>query len=84
MTGILAAAATDMAGLYDSLPGYFMARLEPVLRSLLDAATASGEIRTGIAPPDLLHAVADLCLPAPGETVDYSRRMVALEMDSHP
>jgi AcrR family transcriptional regulator len=77
----LAAALHSGDPAFDSLPGYFMARLEPVLRSLLDAATASGEIRAGIGPRDLLHAVADLCLPAPGETVDYSQRMVALLFD---
>jgi AcrR family transcriptional regulator len=77
----LAAALHSGDPAFDSLPGYFMARLEPVLRSLLDAATASGEIRTGIGPRDLLHAVADLCLPVPGEGVDYSQRMVALLFD---
>jgi AcrR family transcriptional regulator len=77
----LAAALHSGDPAFDSLPGYFMARLEPVLRSLLDAATVSGEIRAGIGPRELLHAVADLCLPAPGETVDYSQRMVALLFD---
>jgi AcrR family transcriptional regulator len=77
----LAAALHSGDPAFDSLPGYFMARLEPVLRTLLDAATASGEIRAGISPRDLLYAVADLCLPTPGETVDYSQRMVALLFD---
>jgi hypothetical protein len=30
---------------------------------------------------DLLHAVANLCLPAAGEGVAYSQRMVALLID---
>ena len=63
---------------FDELPGYFMQRLEPVLGSLLEAATASGEIRAAISPKDLLYAVASLCLPVADEGVAYSQRMVAL------
>jgi AcrR family transcriptional regulator len=66
---------------YSALPDYFMQRLGPALGSLLEAATASGEIRAGISPRDLLHAVANLCLPVPGEGVAYSQRMVALLVD---
>jgi AcrR family transcriptional regulator len=43
---------------YGALPGYFMQRLGPALESLLEAATASGEIRADISPKDLLYAVA--------------------------
>ena len=63
---------------FDELPGYFMQRLEPALGSLLEAATASGEIRAAISPKDLLYAVASLCLPVADEGVAYSQRMVAL------
>jgi AcrR family transcriptional regulator len=66
---------------YCALPAYFMQRLGPVLGSLLDAATASGEIRGGISAKDILHAVANLCVPVPGEGVAYSQRMVALVID---
>jgi AcrR family transcriptional regulator len=66
---------------FDALPGYFMQRLGPALGSLLEAATASGEIRADIGPKDLLYAVASLCLPIPGEGVAYSQRMVALLND---
>jgi AcrR family transcriptional regulator len=66
---------------YCALPAYFMQRLGPVLGSLLDAATASGEIRGGISAKDILHAVANLCVPVPGEGVAYSQRMVALLID---
>ena len=45
------------------------------------AAAAAGEIRDDIVPKDLLHAVANLCLPAADEGVDYSQRMVALLID---
>jgi AcrR family transcriptional regulator len=66
---------------FDALPGYFMQRLGPTLGSLLEAAAASGEIRAGISPRDLLRAVASLCLPVPGEGAAYSQRMVALLID---
>jgi AcrR family transcriptional regulator len=66
---------------FDALPGYFMRRLGPTLGSLLEAAAASGEIRADISPKDLLHAVANLCLPAAGQGPAYSQRMVALLID---
>ena len=66
---------------YGALPGYFRQRLEPALGSLLEAATASGEIRAGISAQDLLDAVAKLCLSVPGEGAAYSQRMVALLFD---
>jgi AcrR family transcriptional regulator len=66
---------------FDALPGYFYQRLGPALGSLLEAAAANGEIRAGISAKDLLHAVAHLCQPVPGEGVAYSRRMVALLVD---
>jgi hypothetical protein len=66
---------------FDALPGYFMQRLGPALRSLLEAAKATGEIRADISAKDLLHAVANLCLPVADEGVAYSQRMVALLID---
>jgi AcrR family transcriptional regulator len=66
---------------FDALPGYFYQRLEPALGSLLDAATATGQVRTGISARDLLLAVALLCMPAADEGVAYSQRMVALLID---
>jgi len=58
-----------------------MQRLRPTLGSLLDAATATGEIRADVAPKDLLYAVANLCLPVADEGTAYNRRMVALLID---
>jgi AcrR family transcriptional regulator len=66
---------------FDALPGYFRRHLEPALGALLDAATASGEIHADVSPRDLLHAVANLCLPARDEGVAYSQRMVGLLID---
>ncbi len=66
---------------YGALPGYFRQRLGPALGSLLEAAIASGEIRADISAQDLLHAVANLCLPVADEGAVYSQRMVALLID---
>jgi AcrR family transcriptional regulator len=77
----LAAALHSGDPAFDALPGYFRQRLEPALGSLLEAATASGEIRADIGPRYLLHAVANLCLPMADEGVAYSQRMVALLVD---
>ena len=77
----LAAALHSGDPAYGALPRYFSQRLEPVLGSLLEAATASGQIRGDISPKYLLHAVANLCLPMAGEGVAYSQRMVGLLID---
>ena len=58
-----------------------MGRVGPAVESLLEAGTASGEIRAGISSNDLLHAVANLSLPVADEGVTYSQRMVALLID---
>ncbi len=77
----LAAALHSGDPAYSALPGYFRQRLGPALESLLQAATASGEIRDGISASDLLHAVANLCQPVAGEGAAYSQRMVSLLID---
>lgn len=66
---------------FDALPGYFLQRLGPALESLLEAASASGEIRADVSARDLLYAVASLCQPMPDEGSAYSQRMVALLID---
>ena len=66
---------------FDALPGYFFERVAPALASLLEAATATGEIRADISAGDLLRAIALLCLPVPGEGLAYSQRMVAVLID---
>ena len=66
---------------YSVLPGYFGQRFGPALGSLLEAATANGEIRGDISPEELLHAVGNLCLPGACEGPAYSQRMVALLID---
>ena len=77
----LAAALHSGDPTFDELPAYFRQRFEPTLGSLLQAATATGEIRADISPTDLLHAVASLCVPDSDHGADYSQRMVALLID---
>jgi AcrR family transcriptional regulator len=76
----LAAALHSGNPAYEPLPAYFQQRFEPALGSLLATAAAAGEIRGDVEPMELLHAVANLCLPA---EVDLARaeRMVALLID---
>jgi len=66
---------------FDALPGYFFERVAPALGSLLEAASATGEIRADISAGDLLRAIALLCLPVPGEGQGYNQRMVAVLID---
>jgi AcrR family transcriptional regulator len=63
---------------FDELPAYFLSRFGPALGTLLDAATAAGEIRAAIGTEELLFAVARLCRPIGEPDVDQSRRMVEL------
>ena len=66
---------------FDALPGYFFQRTGPALGSLLEAAAATGEIRSGVSAEDLLRAVALLSQPGPGAGPAYGQRMVALLLD---
>lgn len=66
---------------YGALHDYFNARLQPALRTLLDAAAAAGEVRTDVEPEELLSAVAGLCVQARADRPEQARRMVALLVD---
>jgi AcrR family transcriptional regulator len=66
---------------FDTLPTYFQARLEPALRTLLEAAAAVGEIRRDVEPDELLGAVARLCMQAREDRPGHAERMVALLAD---
>jgi hypothetical protein len=48
---------------------------------MLAAATATGEIRGDVTSKDLIHTVALLCQPVPGEELGYNQRMVAVFVD---
>lgn len=77
----LAAALHSGDPAFDSLPSYFRERLQPALRSLLEAGVAAGEIRADVDPSELLKAVGSLCMSARDLGPDYARRMVALLVD---
>lgn len=74
----LAAALHSGDPAYVGLQAYFMDRLLPALQGLLDAAAASGHLRTSIEPTELLRAAASLCVPAPDVGPDHARRMITL------
>jgi AcrR family transcriptional regulator len=78
----LAAALHSGDPAYSALPTYFHEHLGPALHMLLQNAETARAVRAGVDPLDLLGAVANLCVPAPG-AVDNSRahRMVALLLD---
>ncbi len=50
---------------FDALPAYFRDALGPAIRSLVEAAEAAGEVRSGIDPLELLQAIGDLSHRAP-------------------
>lgn len=77
----LAAALHSGDPAFDSLPRYFEARLLPVVRVLMEAAIATGAVRSDVEPWDLLRAVASLSTPAHDVSPDHPRRMVSLLMD---
>jgi AcrR family transcriptional regulator len=77
----LAAALHSGDPAYDTLPAYFQKRLRPALKTLLEAAVAAAEVRSGVKPDDLLTAVASLCAPSHGGDPAQARRMVALLAD---
>ncbi|WP_311766826.1 TetR/AcrR family transcriptional regulator [Streptomyces rhizosphaericus] len=66
---------------YEALPGHFLEKVGPVLTQLLDAAAAAGEVRDDVSTHDLLYAIANLCMPVPGQGPEYNQRMVALLID---
>ena len=66
---------------YTALPVYFQKRLQPALKTLLDAAIAAKVVRPRIAADDLLRAVATLCRGADDGDLAYARRMVELLVD---
>jgi AcrR family transcriptional regulator len=78
----LAAALHSGDPAFNALPVYFHEHVGPALEMLLRNAEAAGVVRGGVDPHDLLGAVANLCIPAPGSD-DNSRayKMVALLID---
>ncbi|RQR49815.1 TetR/AcrR family transcriptional regulator [Burkholderia sp. Bp9140] len=77
----LAAAMNSGDPAFKALPLYFLERLRPVVRNLLDAAIAAGEIRDGIQPDELMCAVGALCAPLECPDPPDAKRLVALFVD---
>ena len=62
---------------FDPLHAYFLERLVPVCGELLDAASAAGEIETGLAPVELMRGVGNLCIGADRGSGHDPRPLVA-------
>lgn len=77
----LAAALHSGDPAFSTLPEYFQHRLEPALRTLLEAAGAAGEVRTDIPPMDLLHAVAALARNTHDQGPDHAGLLVSVFID---
>ncbi|MGW0650191.1 TetR/AcrR family transcriptional regulator [Streptomyces umbrinus] len=75
--GLAAALQTDNAG-FETLHAYFLDRLLPVCTQLLDAAAASGEIRSDLTAYQLMRGVGNLCIGADGDSRYDARRLVEL------
>lgn len=73
----LAAALHSGDAAFGALPAYFREHLEPVVKSLLEAAVDAGQIRRDVDAYDLLRAVGNLSVP----DVAHTQRMVALLVD---
>ena len=75
--GLAAALQSDDAG-FETLHAYFLDRLVPVCAQLLDAAAASGEIRSGLEAYELMRGVGNLCIGADNDPRYDARRLVGL------
>ncbi|HYQ69224.1 TetR/AcrR family transcriptional regulator [Actinophytocola sp.] len=79
-TGLASALQSGDAA-HQALRTYVHQRMVPMLDTMIEAATAAGELRAGVGATDLLHAVALLCHPIPGERPDYGRHLVEIFVD---
>ncbi|MDQ0945849.1 TetR/AcrR family transcriptional regulator [Streptomyces sp. V1I1] len=75
--GLAAVLQSDNAG-FDTLHAYFLDRLVPVCTQLLDAAAASGEIRSDLQAYELMRGVGNLCIGADSDPHYDPRRLVEL------
>ena len=66
---------------FDSLPERREQRLQPALRKLFNAASATGDIRGGVESDDFLNAAAYLCMAADKLQPERAHQMVALLVD---
>ncbi|MET7653257.1 MULTISPECIES: helix-turn-helix domain-containing protein [unclassified Streptomyces] len=75
--GLAAVLQSDNAG-FEALHAYFLDRLVPVCTQLLDAAAASGEIRSDLQAYELMRGVGNLCIGADSDPRYDPRRLVEL------
>lgn len=75
--GLAAAMQSDDTG-FEALHTYFLDRLQPVCAELLDAATAAGEIHSGLDAYHLMRGIGNLCIGAESDTRYDARRLVAV------
>ncbi|MFL6057078.1 MAG: TetR/AcrR family transcriptional regulator [Actinoallomurus sp.] len=75
--GLAAVLRSDDTG-FDALHAYFLDRLVPVCTQLLDAAAASGEIRSDVEAYELMRGVGNLCIGADSDPRYDVRRLVEL------
>ena len=75
--GLAAVLQSDNAG-FETLHAYFLDRLVPVCTQLLDAAAASGEIRSDLKAYELMRGVGNLCIGADSDPRYDARRLVEL------
>ncbi|MEJ8637599.1 helix-turn-helix domain-containing protein [Streptomyces sp. MS2.AVA.5] len=75
--GLAAVLQSDNAG-FETLHSYFLDRLVPVCGELLDAAAASGEIRSDVEPYELMRGVGNLCIGSGSDARYDARRLVGL------
>ncbi|MFE6078483.1 TetR/AcrR family transcriptional regulator [Paenibacillus sp. NPDC057886] len=77
----LAAALHSSDPAYESLPICFVEELSPVLKTLIEKATAAEEVRTKITPDELLWAVASLCTAVDNGDIEHAKNIVSLLVD---
>ncbi|SES13794.1 TetR/AcrR family transcriptional regulator [Streptomyces qinglanensis] len=75
--GLAGAMQGDSAG-FETLHAYFLERLLPVCAELLDAAAASGEIRSDLDAYHLMRGIGNLCIGAESDPRYDARRLVEI------
>jgi hypothetical protein len=75
--GLAAAMQGDGAG-FEKLHAHFLERLLPVCAQLLDAAAASGEIKSDLDAYHLMRGIGNLCIGAESDPQYEARRLVAV------
>ncbi|TXS54196.1 TetR/AcrR family transcriptional regulator [Streptomyces sp. t39] len=66
---------------FAALHAHFLDRLLPVCAHLLDAAVASGDIRAGTQPYELMRGIGNLCIGRDDDPRYDPRRLIALLLE---